>query len=404
MVSVVESRAPDNAGTRLVLPSLVLSRFASITPIQVLNLLLVDIAASFGSSVGMAGQLQAASSTVSLVGALLVAAVSVRFRSASLLFTGLALLALSALGVYLAPSLQVMLVFYALSGLANSIIPPMSSTLVGERFAPGLRSHAMGWLTAGMSLAGIVGPPIVSAVSSLWGWRLVFLAYAFPLFLVTLLLSAVALRDGGAPKATASSMLEGFKAIFSSRSAVSCLVGYALACAAYMAIMLYAASFYRQGFLLSSGVVSVVVLVGAVFSALGAFAGGHLVNRFGRKPVSAASAVAAGVPIMFFTNLANPWASIGAMYLGRFFMSVLVISVTLLLLDQVPRFRGSMMSISSAASSLGSTLGAMTGGWVLMAYGYGLIGTVLGGVMLLAAVVFKLLSVDVVKSDGTGTA
>lgn len=370
MASIVESQIPDTARKKLVLPSLVLSRFASITPIQVLNLLLVDIAASYGSSVGVAGQLQTASSSVGLIGALLVAAISVKFRSASLLLVGLTVLSLSSLGVYLAPSLQVMLIFYALSGLANSIIPPMSSTLVGERFTPGLRSHAMSWLTVGMSLAGIVGPPIVSTISSLWGWRLVFLAYAFPLYLVTLLLSIVALKNKEAPKtATASSILEGFKAIFSNRSAISCLVGYALACAAYQAIMLYAASFYRQRFLLSSGVVSLIVLVGALFSTLGAFAGGHLVNRFGRKPVSVLSAVAAGVPIIFFTNLTDPWASIGAVYLGRFFTSVLVISVNLLLLEQVTKYRGSMMSISSAASSLGSTMGAMTGGWVLITYG-----------------------------------
>ena len=130
--------------SKLVLSSLTISRYATITPTLIIGLLLVDIAATYQVPVGVAGLLQTASSLVSLAGALLLAAVSVRYRSSSLLLIGLAVLTVSALGSSLPPSLPTMLLLYSLSGLGNAIISPMTSTLVGERFPPEGRSRING--------------------------------------------------------------------------------------------------------------------------------------------------------------------------------------------------------------------------------------------------------------------
>jgi DHA1 family inner membrane transport protein len=398
MSDTQEASATIEKRSRLVLPSLVISRFATITPTLILGLLLVDIAATFECPVGVAGQLQTASSLVGLAGALFLAAISVRYRSASLLMIGLAILATAALGSYLSPNLPVMLLLFSLSGLGNAIITPMTSTLVGERFHQESRSHAMSWLVAGMSLANVVGAPLIGTISSILGWRMVFLLYALPLFLSTLLLAYTAFPYSKSHQTTApAGYLEGFKGVFSSHSAIACLFGFAFATASYQSILLYSASFYRQRFLLSTGIVSIITLTGALFFTVGGLASGRLVNRYGRKTVTVISALAASVPIIAFTNLPDPWISMGAMFLGRFFTGVLVTSATLLTLEQVPRFRGSMMSISQAASMLGSTIGATIGGWALLVYGYELIGVTLGVMMLLAAIVYQILSNDPIR-------
>ena len=388
--------------SRLVLPSLVISRFASITPSLILGLLLVDIAATFECPVGVAGQLQTASSIVGLVGALILAAISIKYRSTSLLMIGLTLLATAALGSYLSPNLPVMLLLFSLSGLGNAIITPMTSTLVGERFPQGSRSHAMSWLVAGMSLANVVGAPLIGTISSLFGWRMVFLLYAFPLFLSTLLLAYTAFPYRKSHQTTThASYLEGFRGVFSSHSAIACLFGFAFATASYQSILLYSASFYRQRFLMPISIVSIVTLTGALFFTVGGLASGRLVNMYGRKTITVISALAAGFPIIAFTNLPDPWISMGAMFLGRFFTGVLVTSANLLTLEQVPRFRGSMMSISQATSMLGSTLGATIGGWALIVTGYELIGVTLGVMMLLAAIVFQILSIDPIRASNS---
>ena len=402
MSDTLEASSTNEKKNRLVLPSLVISRFAAITPSLILGLLLVDIAAAFECSVGVAGQLQTASSIVGLVGALILAAISIKYRSASLLMIGLTLLATAALGSYLSPNLPVMLLLFSLSGLGNAIITPMTSTLVGERFPQGSRSHAMSWLVAGMSLANVVGAPLIGTISSLFGWRMVFLLYAFPLFLSTLLLAYTAFPYRKSHQTTThASYIEGFRGVFSSHSAIACLFGFAFATASYQSILLYSASFYRQRFLMPISIVSIVTLTGALFFTVGGLASGRLVNMYGRKTITVISALAAGFPIIAFTNLPDPWISMGAMFLGRFFTGVLVTSANLLTLEQVPRFMGSMMSISQATSMLGSTLGATIGGWALIVTGYELIGVTLGVMMLLAAIVFQILSIDPIRASNS---
>ena len=61
-----------------------------------------------------------------------------------------------------------------------------------------------------------------------------------------------------------------------------------------------------------------------------------------------------------------------------------------LAVEQVPEFRGSMMSLNSASGNLGMALGTSIGGVVLLRYDYGLVGLVLGVIGLLATAIYHL--------------
>ncbi len=65
-----------------------------------------------------------------------------------------------------------------------------------------------------------------------------------------------------------------------------------------------------------------------------------------------------------------------------------------LTLEQVPRFRGTMMSLNSAAESTGIALGSGLGGLVLLMYDYELVGTSLGALGVVAAFIYRSLVVD----------
>ena len=58
-----------------------------------------------------------------------------------------------------------------------------------------------------------------------------------------------------------------------------------------------------------------------------------------------------------------------------------------LLLDQVPSFRGTVMSFFTAANGLGKTLGASIGGVILLFSTYGMLGLVLGTLGFTAAII-----------------
>lgn len=80
---------------KLFLPSLVTASFAS-GPIAVLAaLLLVDMGKTFGTGVGMTGQINTTYSIAAFAFALATSALSIRFKHKSLLLTGLVLMSMS---------------------------------------------------------------------------------------------------------------------------------------------------------------------------------------------------------------------------------------------------------------------------------------------------------------------
>jgi len=119
---------------KMILPSLVIARFATMPPNFLTGLLLIDIGESFGLSVGVTGQIRTAASIVGVLSALLISALSLRFRPKSLLVGGLVVLVASTVGCALAPSFPVLLVIYALTGMAGSLVGPMAFTLIAEHF------------------------------------------------------------------------------------------------------------------------------------------------------------------------------------------------------------------------------------------------------------------------------
>jgi DHA1 family inner membrane transport protein len=397
-VSTGEKRSPG----KLVLPSLFFSRFATQPAGLVSSLLLVDIGLTFGSSVGVTGQIRTAFYVASVIFALLMGILSLRFRHKSLLIMGLVLFGISALGCGFAPSFDTMLVSYSIGGLGMAMVAPMCLTLVGEHFPREKRGSVIGWVFAGQSIAYVIGAPAIGFIAGFGGWRLAFLGFVLPVSLFSLLLAVKGMPSalsGQQSVVSVGDYLTGFKGVFSFRSADACLAGNALSMAAWAAILTYAPSFYRQRFLVSTGFASVFLFVAALCYTSGSLVGGRIVKRIGRKPLSALAAFFAGLMIIAYTMSFDLWLSLFTAFLSSLFAGMRVTASNSLTLEQVPKFRGTMMSISSAADNLGSSLGAGIGGLALLSFGYEGMAISLGAMGVAAATVFQLLAVDPTKAE-----
>jgi len=126
---------------------------------------------------------------------------------------------------------------------------------------------------------------------------------------------------------------------------------------------------------------------------------GRFVRRFGRKPPTVLAALFAGIFTVLYTLLPDVWLSAIASFLACLFGGMRVTASNSLTLEQVPKFRGTMMSISSAATNLGSSLGAGVGGLALLLFGYDGMAISLGSMGVAAAIVFQLLATDPAKAD-----
>ena len=386
---------------KLFLPSLVTASFAS-GPISVLAaLLLIDIGNAFGTSVGVTGQINTAYSIAAFIFALLTGFLSVKFKHKSLLLVGVLLMIVSALGCFLASDFMSLLAFYSLSGAGYAIVNPMTFTLVGEHFPLEKRAKAIGWIVAGGALVYVLGAPIIALMSGFEGWRFPLLGFVLPVLLMSLLIASL-----GLPSASRRSQISldtkthlSFKDIFSNRSAVACLIGDTLRSAAFVAIVLYATSFFRQRFLIPTELASLVLLGGALSYVLGSLATGQLINRFGRKSSTVLTALLSGVFAISYVLVPNVWVSIALMLIASWFFGMVASSANSLTLEQIPRLRGTMMSIDTAVINVGSALGTMAGGLALLLLSYEGLGSVLGATGILAAIIFCFLAKDPTRSQ-----
>lgn len=386
---------------KLFLPSLVASNFASNTITVLVALLLIDIGNTFNTPVGVTGQINTAYSVVAFVFALLTGVLSVKFNHKSLLLVGVLLLTVSALGCFLASDFTAMLAFYSLSGVGYAMALPMAFTMVGEHLPLEKRAQAIGWIVAGGALVYVVGAPIIALMSAFGGWRFPLLGLVLPVLLISLLIAFLGLQSASSMDRQITLNTKShlsFKEIFLNRSAVACLVGDTLRSAAFVAIWLYATSFFRQRFLIPTELASLVLLGGALSNVLGSLSTGRFVNRFGRKPSTVFAASLSGIFTASYVFACSFSLSLLLMLMAGWFFGMTVSSANSLALEQIPRLRGTMMSIDSAVVNIGSALGSMAGGLALLYLSYEGLGSVLGAIGISAATIYWLLTKDPTKS------
>ena len=402
-IDKMENKSESEASLgRLFLPSLTVSSFA-VGPLSVwAALLLIDIGYSLNTSVGVTGQINTSYSIAAFIFALLMGVLSIRFKHKSLLLVGLALIGVSALGCFLASDYVMMLVFYSISGIGYAMANPMIFALVGEHLPLKNRANAIGWVVAGGALVFVIGAPVIAITAGIGGWRLPLLAFVMPILLVSLLLAFPSLPSTSINRQTivdSKTYLRSFREILLNRSAVACLTGDFLRSAAFVALVIYVTSFVRQRFLLSTDLASIVLLFGALSYAIGSLACGFFVNRFGRKLSAVVTAFLAGIFIISYVYVPIFWLSLLLILVASWFSGMVASAANSLTLEQVPKLRGSMMSIDSAVLSLGSALGTAAGGLALLYFNYEGLCSVLGIIGMVAALILFALAKDPTKEN-----
>lgn len=396
--SQIENRKQSSG---LFITSLAVSNFAA-GPLGVLvSLLLVDIGATFNASVSLTSQINTSYSLAAFVFALLMGILSVRFRHKTLLIVGMLLTCISALGFYLAWDFSVVLASYSLSGIGWVMISPTSFTLIADHISIAKRASAVGWIVAGGALAYVVSPLLVAWIAGIGGWRLCLVGFVVPILLVSLLLVFI-----GIPSVPRNSQrlkneqtyLRSFKDVLSNKSAFACLVGDTLRSAAFVATLYYVASFIRQRFQMPTDFASYVLLSAASFYAVASVVAGPLVNRVGRKKLTALTALLSGASTICYYLVPNLWLSVALIMVASWFFGMLVSSANSFTLEQVPTARGTTMSLDTAAINLGYALGTALGGVALLSFGYEGLGSTLGAIGIAAALVFYFLAREPVNT------
>jgi DHA1 family inner membrane transport protein len=399
IMPVTTSSEKEHRIERLVIPSLTFSRLNMTPPRNVAGLLLIEIGLTFGCSVGVMGQLRTLSSAMALIFAMIMGVLSVRYSHKKLLLTGLVFYAVSALGCFLSHDFNGMMLTYSLSGIGLAMVSPMAFALVGELLPLEKRSSATGWIFAGTALSSVIQFQLIGYIEAVGGWRLVFIGFVFPLAAASLILAYFGIPPPPLePSASESDFLEGFREVLSNRSAIACLLGTMLSWASYQAILTYGVSFYKQYFLMTTNQASLLFSGLGICYVIGNLSSGRYVDRFGRKAFTFIGYLTLGSTIILLTNIPYLWLSVTLALVCLVFVGLGDSASNSLILEQVPMYRGTMMSTWSAATSLGATLGAGLGGMLLLQYDYSVLGFVLGGLGVLSALIYRVITIDPLRT------
>ncbi len=136
------------------------------------------------------------------------------------------------------------------------------------------------------------------------------------------------------------------------------------------------------------------MIVNSAVSVFSSVIFGRLVNRKGRKLLGVIGCVLFGIIIMLMFFMSVFLFSWGTSTSRLIFWALTVVAFNGLSLEQVPKFRGSMMSLIGAFSGIGSLLGISLGGMILNLFDFQAMGVLLGSFGLVSAAIVFLLAKD----------
>lgn len=397
VIVVKSSESAPLGRSRFTVFALGLSRYAPRGATLVAGVLLIEIGRSFGVPVGVANQLNTTRSLLSLLTALAMGVLSIRFGMGFLLLTGLGLALLSTVGCWLSPTFQLLFLLYSLNGIAFSLIYPMTTALVGELYPEEGRADAFSVIFAVPPIITVFGSPFIAYIGD---WRRALLLFAIPIAAVSFVLARVGIPVHSA-RGKGVDLVSAFRSIVANRSALSCLTSSLLNMVTWQIIGVLSISFLREHHSLSKGVTSLVYSGFAVAVFVGALLGGRVVKRFGRKPSTVYLTLARGLFAVLFVLVPDAYASVAVGLLTAFVWGLGQPAEGSLTVDQIPELRGSVMSLSSASGNLGAMVGAALAGYLLLSFGWVPAGVVLGAAGILAGVVLQVFARDPLR-PGSG--
>lgn len=371
-MTITSSNLEQSSPKKIFVVALLVAVFAAAVIDGVIPITTVNIAETFSVRPGTVGQLNSFIAIVSVVTALLLAGVGTRFRYKLLVMMGILFIVLYDIGLFLAPTFQLVQFVVLFNGVGSVMIVVMAQTFIGNSYPLDKKAKAIGWVVAAGTLAGAVGAPIIGFMTDVGGWRSSLVWFMLPTALFSLIFVFLAFPHN-TPELQLNfrkePFMKGFKHVLTNKSAVACLASAFFGNAFGFGSAVFEVTFLIQVFSVSAGFASLIgPLVGTAFITVGAVIGGHVVNRVGRKRLTMVPLFLAGLLVLFSYFMRDLWIWQVLHWTASALIGVTLAAASNLMLEQVPQVRGTAMSLASAFRGIGTAVGIAVAGVVLNLY------------------------------------
>lgn len=388
--------------------ALLVAVFAATVIDVVIPVTIQDIAATFSVPLGTVAQLDSLIAIASVVTALFLARFIWVFRYKSLVLIGIFFVAVCGIGLFLAPTFLVAQLAVPLNGIGSVMIGVTAETFIGNSYSLDKKAKAIGWVAAAAAFANAVSAPIVGFMTGVGGWRSVFPWFTLPVAVVSLIFVFLVFPNYPSEhrlNARKEPFMRGLKRVLDNRSAVACFIGAFFGKALGFGGAIFEVTFLRQIFSASLGFAALIQpLADLMLITIGAIAGGHLVNRVGRKRLTVVAIFWAGVSTLLSYFMWTLSGFLALRWTAAFLIGITAASSSNLTLEQVPQLRGTVMSINSAFGGVGTAVGIAIVGAVLNLFvdattGFQAVGLTVGIFALIGAFVIFFFAKDPVRSN-----
>jgi DHA1 family inner membrane transport protein len=372
------------ADRRVLLVVLGILTFAAVYNGLVISPVLEPLAREFGLSIGTAGLAVAAYGAPGIAVALAAGPYSDRIGRKPFLVVGPAVMGLATVAAAFAPTFGVLVAARICSGVGAAVIFPNANATVADTFPFLERGRAIAAVIAMNTMASVVGVPIAGIVSEATSWRV-------SVGIVGVLsLAAAAVVWVRLPNAQGTNREARIRALYAliirDRSAISAVASSFLGALYWFTWATYLVVFFQRTFGLSEGIASTVALSQGLGVIIGSQIGARLGVRLGHRRIVGGAIVISAAVLFLLTNL--PVSLIVAALLNLVLSTVIgarFATNNVLISEQVPEARGTMLALSAALQSMAVVVGATVGGLIVDGPGFGLLGVYALAVALLSA-------------------
>jgi predicted MFS family arabinose efflux permease len=357
------------------------------------------IAADFGLSVPLVGQIIALGALIVAAAGLFTGPVADHYGHRRSIVIGLQLLAASALTMAIAPNLFVMAIGGVIGGLGMAMTYGVAFAVVSTHFTGDERRHTVGMTQAAASLAVLVGPPLLIGVAALTNWRGSLLAMAGAIS-VAGLLAAKLLPPDVKPEGTCASprrILTNYLPLLAAPQVRMLYIVSMLRSFTVGGLAVYLGAFYLDILSFSAREVAIAFMLEGAGQVIGNIAGGGRLGSFNPRHTFALGTGLIGVSALtIYTIQPGPVLIVGLAMAIAFIAGVTFTSLTALLAQESPIAAATTMVLNISMIAVGAALGGALGGIILGAAGYPAVG--------ITAVILSLVASVLVYRPGPSAA
>jgi len=324
--------------------------------------LLPSLAKAFDVSTTQSGWLVSVYAIGYALTGLLSGPISDRGNRRIILTLGMVVFALATAACAVSASFWTMFTFRFITGGAAAVAAPQVWAMIPPLVGPDQQHvlRVMGYATAGLSIAQVVGVPLGSLLAII-DWRIVFpIIGACSLGLtVTLWYQIPDIRPTAATKKVP------YLTLLHAPQAFTRFLSYLAYTLAFFTVFTYAPTWLEDGLGTSKVTVALIVLAGGIGNTIGSLFGVRLTGRM--TPVRAIYLSATVMGIAYLTlAVSPPPIVVGLVFLPLFACGGAMLSVRMLHLQQLDSSaRGTISTLTSAVMYLGTTVAGIIGGPLL---------------------------------------